>query len=173
MLSVSELEFTRIYQDYYKSVCSYINKTMNNNVLAEDLTQETFIKVLGALEDFDRSKPLAPWLYRIARNTCIDYCRKSKRTLELLDEFTCYDKEDNSPENIVLTKEKQAVIKDALSGISQKYKKAVILRDFNELSYKDIASALRLNEASAKILIHRGRKQFRKAYSEAYQNVSS
>jgi len=56
MLSLSELEFTRIYQEYYESVFSYINKTINNNVLAEDLTQETFIKVLGALESFDRSK---------------------------------------------------------------------------------------------------------------------
>lgn len=168
MVNELEVKFIEVYEDYYKAIFSYINKTVNNTALAEDLAQETFIKVLGSLKDFDGNKKLAPWIYRIAYNTCIDYFRGNKRTFELIDEVTCYDKEDNSPENIVLNKEKQNVIKGILMKMSKKYRKAIILRDFDKLTYKEVASALRLNEASAKTLIHRGRKQFRESYSEVY-----
>lgn len=163
-----EAKFNNIYENYYKAIYSYINKTVNNTTLAEDLTQETFIKVLGGLKDFDEDKKLAPWIFRIAYNTCIDYFRWNKQTFELIDDIICYDKEANSPENIILNKEIQNVIKGILLKMSQKYRAAIVLRDFNNLTYKEVASALRLNEASAKTLIHRGRKQFQKAYSEAY-----
>jgi RNA polymerase sigma-70 factor (ECF subfamily) len=168
MVAELEFKFISIYENYYKSIYQYINKTVNNNALAEDLAQETFIKVLGGLKDFDEDKRLEPWIFRIAYNTCIDYYRRNKTTFELIDDIICYDKEDNSPENIVLNKEKQAVIKGVLLKMSQKYKAAIILRDFNNLSYKEVASRLKVNETAVKTLLHRGRKQFQKAYSEAY-----
>lgn len=168
MVAGLKVKFISIYEGYYKSIYSYINKTVNNNTLAEDLTQETFIKVFGGLKDFDEDKKLAPWIYRIAYNTCIDYYRQNKTTFELIDNIICYDKEDNSPENIILNKEKQNVIKGILLKMNQKYRTAIILRDFNNLTYKEVATTLKLNEAAAKTLIHRGRKQFQRAYSEAY-----
>lgn len=168
MVAEFEVRFIKIYEDYYKTICSYINITVKNHALAEDLAQETFIKVLRGLKDFDEARKLGPWIYRIAYNTCIDYFRCNKTTFELIDDIICSDKEGNSPENMILDKEKWDVIKGILIEMSQKYKSAIILRDLNNLTYKEIASSLKLNEASVKTLIHRGRKQFQKAYSEAY-----
>ena len=161
-------EFSNIYENYYKSIYFYINKIVNDKTLAEDLTQDTFIKVLCGLKDFNEEKDLAPWIFRIAHNTCVDYYRSSRMTFELVDDFIVYDKEANSPENIILNKEKRDVIKGILLKMSQKYKTAILLRDFNNLTYKEVAATLVLNEMTVRTLIHRARKQFQKAYSEAY-----
>ncbi len=163
-----EFKFAEIYENYYTAICSYINRTVNNSLLAEDLAQETFIKVLYGLKDFDESKKLAPWIFRIARNTCIDYFRQNRQTFELIDEVNCYDNEDNSPENMILNKEHRDTIKSILLKMSQKYRTAIILRDFDGHTYKEIASTLMLKEASARTVIRRGRKQFREAYSQVY-----
>jgi RNA polymerase sigma-70 factor, ECF subfamily len=160
--------FDIIYTNYYKSVYFYINKIVSDKTLAEDLVQETFIKVLRGLKDFDEDKKLAPWVFRIAHNTCIDHYRSSRMTFELIGNAICYDKENNSPENIILDKEKRDVIKEILLRMSQKYSTAILLRDFSNLTYKEIASKLKLNEMTVKTLIHRARKQFQKAYCEAY-----
>lgn len=85
----------------------------------------------------------------------------------LIDDVICYDKETNSPENIILNKEKRDVIKEILLRMNHKYTTAILLRDFNNLTYKEIASTLKLNEMTVRTLIHRARKQFQKAYSEA------
>jgi len=168
MATELESRYIKIYQDYYNATCSYIERIVNDHALAEDLTQETFIKIMTRLKDFDESKKPAPWIFRIAHNTCIDYFRCNKTTFELVDENVCYDKESNQPENIILNKEKSIVIRDVLLKMSQKYRTAILLRDINDLSYKEVASALKLNEATVKTLIRRGRQHFKKAYSKAY-----
>ena len=161
--------FEIIYANYFKPIYFYINKTVNNDrTLAEDLTQETFIKVLGGLKDFNNEKKLAPWIFRIAHNTCMDYYRLRRMNLELIDNVICYDKESNSPEYSILNKEKQNVLNEVLFKMSQRYRRAILLRDYNNLTYKEIATALKLNEMAVKNMIHRARKQFKKAYLEAY-----
>lgn len=160
--------FDVIYASYYKPIYYYINKMVNDKTLADDLTQETLIKVLGGLKDADEEKNLSPWIFRIAHNTCVDYLRKNRVNFELIDNINCYDTETNSPEYHFLNKEKQNKIKEVLLRISGKYQTALLLRDFNDLSYREIASLLKLNESTVKTLIHRARQQFQKAYAEVY-----
>ncbi|KUO71420.1 MAG: hypothetical protein APF77_13475 [Clostridia bacterium BRH_c25] len=158
--------FDVIYISYYKPVYYYINKLVNDKALADDLTQETLIKVLAGLKDADEEKKLSPWIYRIAHNTCVDYLRKNRVSFELIDNINYYDTEGNSPEYHFLNREKQDKIKEALLRISRKYQRALLLRDYKNLSYREIASLLKLNEATVKTLIHRARQQFQKEYAE-------
>lgn len=160
--------FNEIYASYYKPVYNYLYKLTRDKALAEDLTQDTLIKVLGNLKDADESRKLLPWIFRIAHNTCIDYYRKNRVSFELIDDIACKESEANCPEYIYLNKEKYYEIKKVLLMINQKYRTALLLRVFQNLSYREIASRLKLNEASVKTLIHRGRQQFRKIYAEAY-----
>ncbi|HYE83002.1 MAG TPA: sigma-70 family RNA polymerase sigma factor [Clostridia bacterium] len=161
--------FDVIYADYYKPVYYYINRLVNDKSLADDLTQETLIKVLGGLKDADEEKNLSPWIYRIAHNTCVDYLRKNRVTLELIDDIICCDSEANSPEYHSLNREKQKKINEALRKISEKYRRALLLRDFSDLPYKEIASLLKLNECTVKTLVRRARQQFQKVYAEIYK----
>lgn len=160
--------FDAIYASYYKPVYYYINRLVNDKTLADDLTQETLIKVLGGLKDADEEKNLSPWVFRIAHNTCVDYHRKNRVNFELIDNINCYDTESNSPEYSLLNREKQEMIKKAFNSIKKKYKTPLLLRDFRNLSYKEIASVLELSESTVKTLISRARQQFQKAYAEVY-----
>ncbi|MGE5676828.1 MAG: RNA polymerase sigma factor [Pseudomonadota bacterium] len=168
MIAEIEDKFVEIYQEYYAPVCNYIYRSVKNQALAEDLTQETFIKVLGAMGDFEASRKLGPWLYRIARNTCIDWFRCNKQTFELIDDAIRCGNDYESPERIVLDREQKAVIKDMFMKMNIKYRPVMLLRYIGELSYSEVASKLELKEATVKTLIRRGRQQFQKAYPEAY-----
>lgn len=160
--------FEDIYSGYYKPVYGYISRLVRNSTLAEDLTQEAFIKVLGGLMDVDGNKKLSPWIFRIAHNTCVDYLRKNRLKFEPIDYISAYDMESNCPEYIILNREKQNKIKEILSLIGQRYSKALLLRAYWNLSYREIASQLQIKEAAVKTLICRGRRQFREKYADAY-----
>ncbi len=160
--------FDDIYTSYYKPVYYYISKLVNDKVLADDLTQETLIKVLRGLKDADEGKPLSPWIFRIAHNTCIDHYRKTRVDYELTDTIITCDTEKNSPEYSLLNKEKQNKIKEVFFKLGHKYQTPLLLRDFKNLSYSDIAALMKLNEATVKTLIRRARLQFQKAYAETY-----
>lgn len=160
--------FINIYKAYYKPVCFYIIKMVKDRILAEDLAQETFIKIFNGLEAFDQERRLDPWVYRIAHNTCMDYIRKNHVDHELINEIIQEDSADNSPEHILLNREKGNKISEALQKLGNKYRTPLLLRDFNQLSYKEIASILKLSEQSVKTQIHRARQRFQNIYTEAY-----
>lgn len=160
--------FNEIYIQYYKSVYNYINKMMKDTALADDLTQETLIKVLGGLMDADEKRSLSPWIFRIAHNTCVDYHRKNRASYELIEDIGYNGLAGSSPEHILLNKEKQLKVREALSMIGQKYRTVLLLRACKDLSYREIAVQLNINESTVKTLIHRGRQQLQKVYAEVY-----
>jgi RNA polymerase sigma-70 factor (ECF subfamily) len=158
--------FDTIYRSYYKPIYMYVNRLVNDRTQADDITQEVLIKVLRGLKGVDKNKKLSPWIFRIAHNTCIDYYRKNKMSFELLENINCIDAEINCPENIVLNKEMHTKIKEVLLKISQKYQEVLLLRVYKDLTYKEIASQLKLKESTVKTWIYKGRQQFQKMYAE-------
>jgi RNA polymerase sigma-70 factor (ECF subfamily) len=160
--------FDEVFRSYYKPIYMYVNRLVNDRALADDLTQEVLIKILRGLKGVDENKKLSPWIFRIAHNTCIDYYRKNKVGFELLDNINCNDSEINCPENIVLNKEMHNKIKEVLLKISQKYQEVLLLRVYKDLTYKEIASQLKLKESTVKTWIYKGRQQFQKMFAEVY-----
>ncbi len=83
--------FDAIYASYYKPVYNYTYRLTKDKTLAEDLTQDSLIKVFANLKDADESRTLLPWIFRIAHNTCIDYYRKNRASFELMEDIACHD----------------------------------------------------------------------------------
>ncbi len=160
--------FNEIFSQYYKAIYDYINRIIKDATLADDLTQETLIKVLGGLMEVDEKRSLSPWIFRIAHNTCMDFFRKNRVSYELMEDIGYSDLEGSSPEHILLNREKQLKVREALSMIGQKYRIVLLLRAWQDLSYKEIAAQLKMNESTVKTMIHRGRQQFQKVYTEVY-----
>jgi RNA polymerase sigma-70 factor (ECF subfamily) len=161
-------DFNEIFTDYYRPLYNYVGKLVKDSSLVDDLTQETFIKVMVALRNFDEDKNLLPWIFRIAHNTCMDYYRRNRVNYELVEDIECCDLNVSSPEHILLNKEKRHEIKEALLKIGYKYRRVLMLRAYRDLSYREIAAQLRLNESTVKTLMRRGRQQFQKVYTEVY-----
>jgi RNA polymerase sigma-70 factor (ECF subfamily) len=140
---------------------------------AEDLTQEAFLKMYRNLASFDRSKGgFTTWLTTLTRNLLVDNYRRSRleRASDSLDES--YDNEEDGPtkaerltdggksqEQHVAGLELRAQIQEALKQVSPDLREAVILRDLEDMDYKEIAEILQVPQGTVKSRISRGRSE--------------
>ena len=153
---------------------------------AEDLTQEVFIKMYRTLNSYDASKgALITWVTTIARNLLVDHFRRSKhdRMTDSLEAAPPGDPEaltlgeqlpdlGPSPDAGVQTQETQRVVHLALQKLSPELREAVILRDLQDLEYREIAQVLRVPEGTVKSRINRGRAELARHLSRTYRQAS-
>lgn len=131
---------------------------------AEDLTQEVFIKIFQTLRSYDEAQGGFPtWLSRVARNHLVDHYRRTKKdrvTSSLDDEVAQVEEKHNpagDPMAGVESRERRERIQTALDALSPDMREAVILRDFQDLDYQEIAQVLGVPEGTVKSRINRGR----------------
>jgi RNA polymerase sigma-70 factor, ECF subfamily len=163
--------FDEIFEKYYKPIYYFIYKMANNSEAAEDITQDTFVKVYKNLEKVEDNIKLSPWIYKIAYNTFIDYTRKNKISYELIDNVNYEDQLlDNNiadnPEASYINIDLRNKINKTMQKLNSRYKSVLVLREYNNLSYKEVALILDLTETAVKSLIHRARLEFQKIFKE-------
>lgn len=89
------MDFERVFKAYFKDVFLYVRSLSAEEGLAEEITQETFVKALKALDSFDGKKDIRAWLFAIARNTYYSYLRQQKKLAdEPLDDHAQFDHTD-------------------------------------------------------------------------------
>lgn len=142
---------------------------LGNRQDAEDCVQDTFIKAYRAIGDYNFLASFYTWLYRIAMNTCLDYRRKSRRTIAYsLDESL--DTEDSPvymqiadqgplPDEIAESAEISQMIRDEIAKLPDFLREILILRDLEGLSYHELAKLLQLSEGTVKSRLSRARNQ--------------
>jgi RNA polymerase sigma-70 factor, ECF subfamily len=153
---------------------------------AEDLTQEVFIKMYRTLKSYDVSKgAFVTWVTTIARNLLVDHFRRSKhdRMTDSLESAPAGDRDaltlgeqlpdlGPSPDAGVQTQETQRAVHLALQKLSPELREAVVLRDLQDLEYREIAEVLRVPEGTVKSRINRGRAELARHLSRTYKQVS-
>ena len=149
---------------YRRKVFNVAYKFVGRHDMAEDLTQEIFLKIFKALGTFDQRANFQTWLISISRNLCIDHYRSVRREREMVDRSV--DAADVSPvspaPDALVTLEhgdRRAMLHRALARLPDTLRAAVLLRDIQELSYLEIADQLALPEGTVKSRINRGRKE--------------
>ena len=162
--------FGRIVNLYRHSVIRYCVRMVGAN--AEDVAQEVFIKLYLALDRFDASKPLAPFLFRIAHNHCIDILKKKDiKTTPIVadppDEQELQIKDDRpGPEELIQKAELQNAVKKAMAAIPVLYRSPLVMWHVEGISYEEIAEVLELPIGTIKAQIHRGRKMLQQKLME-------
>jgi len=131
---------------------------------AEELTQEIFIKVFRTLSSYQRAQaPFTIWLQRVARNHLIDHYRRSKRdrvTSSLEDDLGHLEVKPSPSEDPlaqVESRERKELLQRALEKLTPDMREAIILRDFHDLDYDEIAQVLGVPSGTVKSRINRGR----------------
>ena len=131
---------------------------------AEDLTQEIFIKVFHTLKTYDAAQgTFSTWLNRVARNHLVDHYRRTRKdrvTSSLEDELGHLEENPSAgagPVARVEARERREMLQAALDKLSPDMREAVILRDFQDLDYEEIAQVLGVPEGTVKSRINRGR----------------
>lgn len=153
---------------------------------AEDLTQEVFIRIYKTLKSYDLERgAFTTWVTTMTRNLLVDHFRKSKqdRVTDSIDAPPAADEdaptlgdqiqdEKPRPDASVATKETQKLVQDALQKLSPELREAVILRDLQDMDYRDIASSLNVPEGTVKSRINRGRTELARLLSRTYRQVN-
>jgi RNA polymerase sigma-70 factor (ECF subfamily) len=158
------LAWDRLVREHWKRVFNIAYKFVARLEEAEDLTQETFVKVFRALPTYDGRASFETWLTRVSRNLCIDHYRRRRREEETftdqveLDSIPL-DELVSRPDARLEQRDHIALIRRALAQLPPTYREPVVLRDIQGLSYEQIAQRLHLQEGTVKSRINRGRKQ--------------
>lgn len=148
-------DFQEVYDLYFRDVYRYALSLCRNELVAEEITQETFYKALNKLDSFDGKCKISVWLCQIAKNAYISMCRKNKHLDPNADTSLLPD--DRSIEDHLLDKETVFAIHKVLHTLEEPYKEVFSLRTFGELSFKQIAQLFGKTETWARVTYHRAR----------------
>lgn len=126
---------------------------------ADDLLQETFIKVYINLHRYRPDYTFGQWLYTIARNTFIDYVRKRQEELPIDERFASPPSPTPTPEERFINLQQRTQLEHYLEQLTPRYRELIRMRFFDEYSYEEIATKLGLPLGTVKTQIHRAREQ--------------
>jgi RNA polymerase sigma-70 factor, ECF subfamily len=152
--------FKIIYETFYKRIYRYCSIQVNNNEVAKDLCQETFIKAWKSLPTFTLEKggTMQAFLFRIARNLIIDLSRKKKEYS--LAEYTEVETNEDFYDDF---EKKQTInnIKKSLKELDETDRQIIILRYFEELSTEETAKVIGMNHGALRVRVHRVLKKLK------------
>lgn len=163
--SVTEI-FTELYELNMPKIFRYFSYRTSDIHLAEDLTSVVFEKALTKFGLYQSDKAsFVTWLFAIARNTLIDYYRKSRRQVTIpLEDYIVGSSEDNSPENEALKREEIKKLKMHLSSLPPREQEIVSLKFGAEMTNRQIAGILGLSESNVGIILYRTVRKLRNSF---------
>lgn len=152
--------FGEIYEIYFSKIYRFIFFSVRDRQLAEDLAQSTFLRAWKARESLSTTHgSVQAYLFAIARNLIIDWQRRRKETsIELISE----PEDPKDFEEEIQRDEVKKTVWKAIRTLDDQQRHLVILRYFEELSYKDVARVVKKNESAVRVRIHRILKMLKK-----------
>ena len=163
-LDGDELAWEAVVRQHWRKVFNVAYKFVGKHHEAEDLTQDIFLKVFKSLDTFDRRANFQTWLISVSRNLCIDHYRSVRKERETIDRDVDASglsplSREPGPAAALEQRDRVALLREALGGLPETLRTAVVMRDIQELSYQEIADRLRLPEGTVKSRINRGRTE--------------
>jgi RNA polymerase sigma-70 factor (ECF subfamily) len=163
--------FEQLLDKYHRSIVNFIYKIVNNLAEAEELAQEVFLRIYRARHRYEPRARFAAWIYRIATNVSLKEADRKRRmrfwgnnhgsaeATETLENVF----RDPAPdaERQVISSELGRVIRGAIRSLPRNERVALVLRRYEDLSYREIADVMDCTEAAVKTYIHRGKLHVR------------
>lgn len=166
--------FRLIFERYSRPVISFIFDMVNDRALAEELTQETFVRAFRAIRTMRRETKLSTWLFGIARNVARESLRARARAINHIDlaDKSVMDLSDHKPVPVegVLSKELNDVIRRSLAELDEDKRLVFTLKVLHQCSYDEIAEITGFSLAKLKTDLHRARAEMRRRIG-AYAGV--
>jgi RNA polymerase sigma-70 factor (ECF subfamily) len=159
-----QVAFSRLFEHYHAPILNYLHRMVGDRAMAEDLTQDTFIKAYNALPATRPDLAFKPWLYRIATNTAISQLRRRK-IVQWIPFLPGHD--HASDQSIERSVSRRQDIEQTLERLPKHYAAALLLRHYQGLSLAETANALGITENAAKLRLFRARKAFAEIYGSS------
>lgn len=162
-------------QSIYVRECDYVWRTLRRFGVparhVEDVAHDVFVVVHARLAEFDRTRPLRPWLIGIAFRESANFLRKGTQSRELLEELDAED-DGASPEELVSGREARMLVARALATLEPDRRAVFVLHDLNGESVPDIAEALEVPLNTAYSRLRLARQDFTKAVHRLHGKVA-
>ena len=149
-----------IYKSFMVDVYRYLLSLCHNEHIAEDIMQETFLRAYLYFEDCP-DKSIKPWLFRVAYNAYMDFKRKDKRSFSQDNKFFNDIADNKTTESKVLMHETLNEINYIIAKLPENQKQAILLCDFNGISYKEASEIMEISLSHFKVLLFRARQSIR------------
>lgn len=153
-------DFEELYKAYYPQVYKYILKLCQDELLAEEITQETFFKVLKSADSFKGQCKFSVWMCQIAKNTFYSYLKKNKRLADFPIETLTIENAE-SLESMAADRDMALKIHEILHFIEEPYREVFWMRTFGELSFTEIADIHKKSESWARVTYHRAKMKIK------------
>lgn len=155
--------FGELVRRHQSGVVQVIYRMCGNIDLAQDAAQDAFIKAWLNLPDFRPGSSLRNWLYRIAVNVAIDALRREKKTTDMEIETLAIRDPQDSPEAALVRKEQAAAVQEAIQDLTEASRKVLVLREYGELSYNEIAEVLDIPMGTVMSRLNYARRQLKQS----------
>jgi len=161
------VDFYEVYDQYYDRVRHFILAKVKNRWAADDLVQETFLRVLLNLETLLDQEKLSSWIFRIAANLCQDHFRRAKRNLIPFDDDTAgASQEATSLEKQLEQYQLSLWVQDQLKLLPDPMRQIIFLCDIKQHTNQEAAELLEISLENVKVRLHRARKQLKAILEE-------
>lgn len=158
----------RVYESYSGEIYVYLYSLCKNKSLAEDLTQETFVKALLSLPEGHGN--IRAWLYKVARNLYFNHRRKEPASVALEEVAQKADDADG-PEEALLKKLRSRKLYEAVLKLEGKKREVILLQYFSGFPQAQIAAMLNITQGNVRVLSHRAKQELKKLMEENENEV--
>lgn len=165
MTRSAELSFEDVAKALSAPLGRYLQRVAVDRGLAEDLLQETLLRIARGLPDFKGGSSVKTWAYTIATRTALDHFRKRGASSLVVDESEAAELSDDAPtpEQRLALEQMNTCVREVVAALPEEYRAAILLHDFGGLTARETAAACGCSEANAKARIHRARAKLKEA----------
>lgn len=149
--------FAELVARYQDRIYNYAYRMTGSREDAQDLAQETFIRVYTHLDRFRVEERFSPWIYRITTNLCLNHLKRRRRNVSLLPDSADVDG-PALPDSALEASEERLILQQAIMGLPEHYRAVILLRHVEELSYEEIAQVTELPLGTVKTRLFRARE---------------
>jgi RNA polymerase sigma-70 factor (ECF subfamily) len=171
-----DIEFNHVFGQFQRPIYNFVLRMVKDRPLAEEVTQDVFVKVYRSLADFRGDSDIHTWIYRIATNSCLDYFRsrphkKDEKTdllspEELIGSVLPEDQQElPTAEEEIITAEMSSCIRGYIDDLPEDYRIVILLHDLQGFTNPEIAKITGTSLENVKIRLHRARRRMKEVFS--------
>lgn len=176
-LQGSQTAFQTLIERYQVRIFRLLHRFVREPHETEDLAQDVFLKVFKRLHTFQFESAFYTWLYRIAINTAMDHVQRKRRSpVQAVEDVTVFEKGSNesaSPDQNMVRHEMGKAAREVLARMPEKYRVILELREYEEMSYDEIAKVMDCAMGTVESRLFRAREKFREILIELYPEYAA
>ncbi|MFA5448470.1 MAG: RNA polymerase sigma factor [Sphaerochaeta sp.] len=159
--SNDERSFRLVYEEVFPILMRVVYHVTNNVDLAEEICQEAFIRFFDKQMSFPSLNDAKYWLIRVSKNLAINHVKRKSRErsmVEKLKQMPTPHANTTDGEKVLMEQETRKQVQEAIEELPEKYRLVIVLKEYSDMDYKQIAQVLNISESNVKVRVYRARK---------------